>query len=129
LNLAYYTINSNVTDPVLGGRNCSFKHNNTLKRKNITGPESKYRHPEKEKTMRKANVNGVVFIVGIIIFVFVVSLVVSTFFQPKRAEGIPPSPHATEGYLESECSSCHLRGIRQAPIFDHPERENCLTCH
>ncbi len=79
--------------------------------------------------MGKTNITGIVFIVGIIVFVLGASIVYSAFVEVQTSEGMPPNPHVNEGFLESECSACHVRGITRAPIFDHPQMENCLACH
>jgi hypothetical protein len=78
--------------------------------------------------MNKSNYFGVAFIVGIVAFVFVMSFAFTAVFA-RTSSGMPSYPHAAEEYLESDCISCHQRGIKMAPLFDHPDRANCLACH
>ena len=79
--------------------------------------------------MGKTNITGIIFIAGIIVFVLAASVAYSALVEVQTSEGMPPNPHETENFLESECAACHGRGIARAPLFDHPEMENCLACH
>ncbi|MBS4022927.1 MAG: hypothetical protein KGZ79_11015 [Dethiobacter sp.] len=80
-------------------------------------------------SMNKSNFVGMIFIVGIVALIFVLSFAFTAAFARTSPGTIPPFPHVSGEYIPSECISCHVRGIKMAPLFDHPDRENCLACH
>lgn len=88
--------------------------------------------------MYKSNMVGIIFIIGIIAFVLVASYGWAAVFPLAEAQESNPHPHEGEGYLESECYTCHLRGLTRAPVYDtskpyHPATgggdASCLDCH
>ncbi len=79
--------------------------------------------------MHKSNFLGFLFIVLIVGFIFAASAAFSSVLARDAAGGFPAFPHDPGQYLVSECISCHVRGLRAAPLFDHPDRESCLSCH
>ncbi len=79
--------------------------------------------------MNKSNYRGTIFMIAVVLIVLVAGFVLSGVLSREPADGVPPNPHGEGEYLESECNACHLTGVRGAPLFDHPERENCLDCH
>lgn len=80
-------------------------------------------------SLEKSNYYGISLIAIIIIVVFAGSFILSAVFAREAQTGMPTYPHLQEGYLETECIACHQRGIKQAPLFNHPDRGSCLSCH
>lgn len=49
----------------------------------------------------------------------------------RFAEGTPPTiPHPFKDVANGEqCLTCHLKGIKGAPLCPHPVRLTCTECH